>query len=47
MLLLLLQALQFYPDNAEQLESLTSAALRSGFEGGLVVDYPNSTKAKK
>ncbi|KAL8438852.1 hypothetical protein Efla_000770 [Eimeria flavescens] len=40
-------ALQFYPDNAEQLESLTSAALRSGFEGGLVVDYPNSTKAKK
>ncbi|KAL8454200.1 hypothetical protein Emed_000458 [Eimeria media] len=40
-------ALQFYPDNAEQLESLTSAALRCGFEGGLVVDYPNSTKAKK
>ncbi|CDI76804.1 hypothetical protein, conserved [Eimeria acervulina] len=40
-------ALQFYPESAEQLESLTSAALRSGFEGGLVVDYPNSTKAKK
>ncbi|CDJ62271.1 hypothetical protein, conserved [Eimeria necatrix] len=40
-------ALQFYPDSAEQLESLTSAALRSGFEGGLVVDFPNSTRAKK
>ncbi|KAL8434384.1 hypothetical protein ACSSS7_003210 [Eimeria intestinalis] len=44
---LVIEALQFYPDNAEQLESLTSAALRCGFEGGLVVDYPNSTKAKK
>jgi 18S rRNA (guanine1575-N7)-methyltransferase len=26
---------------------ITSAAMKSGFSGGLVVDYPNSTKAKK
>lgn len=39
--------LQFYPENPEQLEMITSAALRSGFGGGLVIDFPNSTKAKK
>jgi 18S rRNA (guanine1575-N7)-methyltransferase len=26
---------------------ITTAALRVGFSGGLVVDYPNSTRAKK
>jgi 18S rRNA (guanine1575-N7)-methyltransferase len=26
---------------------ITSAAMKSGFSGGLVVDYPNSAKAKK
>ena len=26
---------------------ITSAALRNGFQGGLIVDYPNSKKAKK
>ena len=26
---------------------ITSAAMKSGFSGGLVIDYPNSTKAKK
>ncbi len=26
---------------------ITKSALKSGFSGGLVVDYPNSTKAKK
>ena len=26
---------------------ITTAAMKSGFTGGLVVDYPNSTKAKK
>lgn len=26
---------------------ITTAAMKSGFSGGLVVDYPNSTKAKK
>ena len=40
-------ALQVYPENSEQLEAMTTAALRCGFTGGLVVDFPNSTKAKK
>eukprot|EP01066_Platyproteum_vivax_P005156 Platyproteum_vivax@DN16578_c0_g1_i1.p1 len=40
-------ALQFYPDSPAQIEMITSAAMRSGFGGGLVVDYPNSAKAKK
>lgn len=26
---------------------ITSAAMKSGFSGGLVVDFPNSTRAKK
>jgi 18S rRNA (guanine1575-N7)-methyltransferase len=26
---------------------ITSAAMKSGFTGGLIVDYPNSKKAKK
>ncbi|XP_060533633.1 probable 18S rRNA (guanine-N(7))-methyltransferase isoform X2 [Cylas formicarius] len=38
---------QFYPENAEQMELVTSQAMRAGFYGGVVVDYPNSTKAKK
>ena len=38
---------QFYPENPSQLELITSQAMKSGFTGGLVVDYPNSTKAKK
>lgn len=40
-------ALQFYPETSSQVEMITSAALRCGFGGGLVVDYPHSTKAKK
>ncbi|KZO97815.1 S-adenosyl-L-methionine-dependent methyltransferase [Calocera viscosa TUFC12733] len=39
--------LQFYPQNDDQVTMITSTAMRCGFEGGLVVDYPNSTKAKK
>ena len=31
----------------QQLELLTQQAMKCGFTGGLVVDYPNSTKAKK
>ena len=31
--------LQFYPDGAKQAEMITTAALRVGFSGGLVVDY--------
>ncbi|KAK9864912.1 hypothetical protein WJX84_004821 [Apatococcus fuscideae] len=39
--------LQFYPQNSEQAHMLTSAAMRAGFSGGLVVDFPHSTRAKK
>eukprot|EP00736_Rhodelphis_marinus_P010130 Rmarinus@m.16899 len=38
---------QFYPDSSQQMELITSSAMRAGFSGGLVVDYPHSTKAKK
>jgi len=38
---------QFYPENGSQIELITSQAMKAGFSGGLVVDYPNSTKAKK
>ncbi|OII71187.1 hypothetical protein cand_026030 [Cryptosporidium andersoni] len=38
---------QFYPDSSSQVEMITSAALKCGFGGGLLVDFPNSTKAKK
>jgi 18S rRNA (guanine1575-N7)-methyltransferase len=38
---------QFYPDNPEQVDLITNAALENGFTGGLVVDYPHSAKAKK
>jgi len=39
--------LQFYPQDAEQLQLITASAMRAGFGGGLVIDYPHSTKAKK
>ncbi|KAK9884302.1 hypothetical protein WA026_005254 [Henosepilachna vigintioctopunctata] len=39
--------LQFYPENSDQMELLTQQAMKAGFYGGVVVDYPNSTKAKK
>jgi len=38
---------QFYPENSQQCELITSQAMRAGFYGGLVVDFPNSSKAKK
>eukprot|EP00794_Sanderia_malayensis_P005957 gene5957-6650_t len=38
---------QFYPENPAQVELITSQALKAGFTGGVVVDYPNSAKAKK
>jgi 18S rRNA (guanine1575-N7)-methyltransferase len=40
-------AFQFYPSGPEQVEMITSSAMRNGFTGGLIVDYPNSKKAKK
>jgi len=39
--------LQFYPQDAQQLQLITASAMRGGFGGGLVVDFPHSTKAKK
>lgn len=38
---------QFYPENNEQIELVTAQATKAGFYGGVVVDFPNSTKAKK
>lgn len=40
-------ALQFYPENAQQADLLTKAAMKAGFTGGVVVDFPHSAKAKK
>jgi len=39
--------IQLYPETPEQMEMITNAAMASGFTGGVVVDYPNSAKAKK
>ncbi|EEB20038.1 conserved hypothetical protein [Pediculus humanus corporis] len=39
--------LQFYPENSMQIELITAQAMKAGFFGGVVVDFPNSTKAKK
>ncbi|KAI6036317.1 S-adenosyl-L-methionine-dependent methyltransferase [Pisolithus microcarpus] len=38
---------QFYPSSDDQIQLITSIAQRAGFGGGVVVDYPNSKKAKK
>ncbi|XP_012473094.1 18S rRNA (guanine-N(7))-methyltransferase RID2 [Gossypium raimondii] len=39
--------LQVYPENIAQRELILSYAMRSGFAGGVVVDYPHSTKKRK
>lgn len=39
--------LQFYPETAEQAVMISETATKVGFAGGIVVDYPNSAKAKK
>ncbi|KAJ1952066.1 18S rRNA (guanine1575-N7)-methyltransferase [Linderina pennispora] len=38
---------QFYPENDKQVDMIMSTAMKCGFTGGLVVDYPNSKKARK
>ncbi|KAI9208954.1 S-adenosyl-L-methionine-dependent methyltransferase [Polychytrium aggregatum] len=38
---------QFYPENSDQVEMIVTQAMKAGFTGGIVVDFPNSTKAKK
>ncbi|CAA6664496.1 unnamed protein product [Spirodela intermedia] len=39
--------LQLYAENVDQSEMIMSYAMRSGFAGGMVVDWPHSTKARK
>lgn len=39
--------LQFYPSSDDQIHLITSIAQKAGFGGGVVVDYPNSKKARK
>src|SRR5438552_11593733 len=39
--------LQFYPETDSQSATLMAEAKRAGFGGGVVVDYPESKKAKK
>jgi len=39
--------LQFYPSSDDQVQLITQTAQRAGFGGGVVVDYPNSKKARK
>jgi len=38
---------QFYPESPDQIDLILGAATKAGFTGGLVVDYPNSARAKK
>jgi len=38
---------QFYPESPDQIELITTQSMRAGFTGGVLIDYPNSTKAKK
>lgn len=40
-------AIQFYPENEKQLELISNAAMKAGFAGGIYIDYPNSSTAKK
>lgn len=39
--------LQFYPESHKQVQLITQCAIKCGFNGGTVVDFPNSSKAKK
>ena len=38
---------QFYPSSDDQIQLITSSAQKAGFGGGIVVDFPNSNKARK
>lgn len=38
---------QFYTETTAQTDLVVQQALNAGFNGGLVIDYPNSTKARK
>ncbi|KAL1543787.1 18S rRNA (guanine1575-N7)-methyltransferase [Salvia divinorum] len=39
--------LQVYPENLAQRELILGSAMRAGFSGGVVVDFPHSTKTRK
>ncbi|KII69167.1 putative 18S rRNA (guanine-N(7))-methyltransferase [Thelohanellus kitauei] len=36
----------FYPSDHQQIELINRSALKAGFTGGVLIDYPNSTRAK-
>lgn len=38
---------QFYPETSSQIDLILGCAMKAGFTGGLVIDFPNSSKAKK
>lgn len=38
---------QFYPENPQQVELINQQALKAGFNGGILIDNPESTKTKK
>ncbi|CAN1811326.1 18S rRNA (guanine-N(7))-methyltransferase RID2 [Linum perenne] len=40
-------AFQMYPESVNQRELILRAAMQAGFAGGVVVDYPHSTKSRK
>lgn len=39
--------IMFISHTHSQMELITQQAMRAGFTGGVVIDYPNSTRAKK
>ena len=39
--------MKYSPFSAWQVEMITTASMKAGFTGGLVVDYPNSSKVLK
>ncbi|GMH00923.1 hypothetical protein Nepgr_002762 [Nepenthes gracilis] len=39
--------LQVYPENLSQRQLIVSSAMRAGFAGGMVVDFPHSSKSRK
>ncbi|CAM8965403.1 unnamed protein product [Rhodiola kirilowii] len=40
-------AFQIYPENLDQRQLIVSYAMRAGFAGGIVVDFPHSSKSRK
>ncbi|XP_039689691.1 18S rRNA (guanine-N(7))-methyltransferase RID2 isoform X1 [Medicago truncatula] len=38
---------QVYPENVDQRELILNAAMHAGFSGGIVVDFPHSSKKRK